>query len=325
MKVSIAMATYNGERYLSEQLHSFLEQERLPDELVVSDDCSTDRTELIIKEFAEEAPFKVVYAQNRKNLGYCGNFNAALELTTGDLVFLSDQDDVWLPSKISRAILVSEMNPDALLIMSDAELVDSSLNKVGLTKLGQIESAGLGENEFVMGCCCVFRRALLDIVLPIPSAYESHDEWLVRFAIGLNGRVIDKSVQQLYRRHGSNESEFIANRTTKITILDVLFSRFRKAFFNDKKSLYEKELAKQKMFLSGVSRAALSPASNLTEAVGALEGVVKEELVRLQYRIGIRDSHMILRLHKVIRDVVLGRYRCYDRAGIEIIKDIIGS
>jgi glycosyltransferase involved in cell wall biosynthesis len=325
MKISIAMATYNGEQYLSEQLESFLKQDRLPDEVIVSDDCSTDRTELIIKRFAKRAPFDVIYTQNKINLGYCGNFNAAIERTTGDLVFLSDQDDVWLPSKISRVLQVSESNPNALLIMNDAELVDASLCKVGLTKLGQIESAGLGGNEFVMGCCCAFRRALLDIALPIPSAYESHDEWLVRFAIGLNRRVIDRTVQQLYRRHDNNESGFIANRTTKITSLDTFFSRFRKAIFEDKKSMYEKELAKQEMFLNGVSRAVLLPTKDLAESVVRLESIAKDELVRLLYRKNIRNSKLIFRLYKVIRSIVLGRYKYYDRAGIEAIKDILGS
>lgn len=76
-------------------------QTRLPDELIITDDCSTDNIEEIVKEFAETAPFTVVFHRNEKNLGYCGNFNAALMKTIGDLVFLSDQDDVWFPEKLN--------------------------------------------------------------------------------------------------------------------------------------------------------------------------------------------------------------------------------
>ena len=99
LRISIAMSTYNGGKYLQEQLDSFLAQTSLPDELVITDDCSTDNTLEIIQAFAAMAPFEVRWEQNEKNLGYTGNFNQALMKTTGDLVFLSDQDDVWFPEK----------------------------------------------------------------------------------------------------------------------------------------------------------------------------------------------------------------------------------
>ena len=120
MKISIAMATYNGARYLRAQLQSFVDQTRQPDELIIKDDCSTDGTETIVREFGKTAPFKVEFHRNQQNLGYCGNFNAALMRATGDLVFLSDQDDVWFPEKIEHMIGVAERHPEALVVMNDA-------------------------------------------------------------------------------------------------------------------------------------------------------------------------------------------------------------
>ena len=93
MRVTIALATYNGERYLQEQLDSFLAQTRLPDELIVVDDKSTDGTLNILRQFADSAPFSVRWFQNDNNLGYCGNFNQVLLRVDSDIVFLSDQDD----------------------------------------------------------------------------------------------------------------------------------------------------------------------------------------------------------------------------------------
>jgi len=211
------MATYNGAQYLQEQLQSFVDQTRQPDELIITDDCSTDRTESIVREFAKTAPFIVDFYRNEKNLGYCGNFNAALMKTTGDLVFLSDQDDVWFPEKIEKIMDVAELAPYALVVMNDAALTDGGLNEVGLTKIGQIRSAGFNMSNFVMGCCSAVRRELLDICLPIPVGYKAHDSWILGFAENLNAKVVDETTLQYYRRHESNESQFIANRTIKVS------------------------------------------------------------------------------------------------------------
>ncbi len=216
-KISIALATYNGASYLREQLDSFLAQTRLPDELVVSDDGSHDNTLTIVKAFQKNAPFEVVLLQNEVNVGYSGNFNRALMRTTGDLVFLSDQDDVWFPDKIERMVSEAGQHTDSLVIMNDAALTDAYLNDSGLTKLGQIRSAGLSDSTFVMGCCAVVKRDLLDICLPIDARYKSHDKWIVLFADGMGRKRIISEVLQSYRRHGSNESNLAVNRTVKFT------------------------------------------------------------------------------------------------------------
>jgi len=108
LKVSIALATWNGEAFLREQLESYLHQSRLPDELVVSDDNSRDGTMEILCEFARQAPFPVKISRNQQRLGYAKNFEKAIETCSGDVILLSDQDDIWLPGHIERLVMPFE-------------------------------------------------------------------------------------------------------------------------------------------------------------------------------------------------------------------------
>src|SRR3954454_9678676 len=97
MKVSVALASYNGARFIDEQLASLAAQTRPPDELVVCDDGSTDDTLDHVERFAATAPFEVRIVRNAENLGFSGNFQRVLALVRGDIVFICDQDDIWYP------------------------------------------------------------------------------------------------------------------------------------------------------------------------------------------------------------------------------------
>jgi glycosyltransferase involved in cell wall biosynthesis len=151
MKISIAMATFNGAKYLGEQLETFISQERTPEELVVCDDSSTDATLSILEEFKCRAPFEVIVVKNDQNLGFTKNFEKALSICTGDLIFLSDQDDYWFPNKVSAVEKAFLENPDKSLVIHNGELADGNLVSHGMTKLGQIV-AGYGSNDsFITG------------------------------------------------------------------------------------------------------------------------------------------------------------------------------
>lgn len=217
MKISVAMATYEGAAYLEEQLKSLALQEKLPDELIVTDDCSSDASVEIVHRFAKAAPFPVRLQINERRLGYCQNFCRALSLSTGDLIFLCDQDDVWLPKKISKIYSVFENDRRVNVVMNDAEFVTADLRPIGITKRSQIRSAGLTDDYFIMGCCAAIRREFLDLLLPIPESQQAHDSWLLQFAIRLNCREIVPDVLQYYRRHGSNESKIFLNSTRKVS------------------------------------------------------------------------------------------------------------
>ena len=324
MKISIALASYNGSNFLEEQLNSFLKQTKLPDELVITDDCSTDNTEDIILEFAKTAPFKVIYSRNKENLGYCKNFNEAIMKTSGDLVFLSDQDDIWFPNKIEYILQVAKENPDTLLIMNDTELTDSSLNKTSLTKIGQIESAGLPITSFIMGCCCAIRRDLLDICMPIDPEYKAHDNWLVTFGYGLDSVIVERKVLQLYRRHESNVSQFIVNRTEKITRFKFITNELKNLFNKNRKNNFKNSGA-QLLFIDKAIDKAIDRAYEKPNIFLKLEIFKKnfhKSLVSYNYRSFIREHGLIIRTILVLNSYRKGRYRSKNGL-ISMLRDII--
>ncbi len=206
VKVSIALATYNGARFLPDQLNSFLVQERMPDELLVSDDASTDDTLAVLSSFARSAPFPVRISVNPATLGFVKNFATALSLSDADVIFMSDQDDVWLGSKIATVLAAAERHPDKLLFVNDAELVGEDLSPTGLTIFGQKNTQPGAARSSTYGCCFALRRELLEYVLPIPDGYEFHDKWIAHLSQDLGViHVIDRPLQ-VYRRHSANAS-----------------------------------------------------------------------------------------------------------------------
>lgn len=317
------MATYNGAQYIQEQLQSFVGQTRQPDELIITDDCSTDQTEAIVREFAKTAPFIVEFHRNEKNLGYCGNFNAALMKTTGDLVFLSDQDDVWFPEKIEHMISVAERNPQALVVMNDAALTDVELNEVGLTKVGQIRSAGFTMDNFVMGCCCGIRRELLDFCMPIPAGINGHDNWIVDFADALNSKVVDDRVLQYYRRHESNESQFIANRTTRVTPRQAFIHSVKKLFEGDVREREEAQIAQQQVMIEGIQRVqAVAPQkyhANLEHMLETAEAAANS----FELRVRVREKWLLPRMAATLGLLLKGGYR--NTSGVKaVLRDLVG-
>ena len=295
------MATYNGEKYLQEQLDSFVQQTRQPNELVITDDCSTDDTLSIIAEFADTAPFAVSWEQNEKNLGYTGNFNQALMKTTGDLVFLSDQDDVWFPDKLARMERYALDDPNALVVMNDAALTDSELNDTGLTKQGQIASGGMTHSSFVMGCCAVVRRELLDACLPIPTHYKGHDGWIVKMAEGVGRKRVVSDVLQWYRRHDENESQFIANRTTKVTRGMAFRRTLMNAFLgNDPHKQLSTATDQARCFLEGVRGASTRAVEPLSAALSKYAVELEARLMAAEQRRMVRAKPRLARLPAIV-------------------------
>lgn len=216
------MATYNGEAYLREQLDSLARQTYLPDELIVTDDGSTDDTIEILKAFAGSAPFVVEIVRNAENLGFAKNFEKALTLCSGDIVFLCDQDDIWATGKIARVVAVFEANPDVMMVINDAYLVDEANNWLGHTQLGVIRRSGVGDHSFITGCCSAHRRQFLDLVLPIGDNVE-HDLWLNRAAHAAGVSMVISEPLQNFRRHGQNSSNWPMSKA-KQTAVDAVAS-----------------------------------------------------------------------------------------------------
>ncbi len=216
-RLSIAMATFNGAQFIREQLDSFGRQTRLPDELVVTDDASTDQTAEIVEEFARSAPFSVSLHRNPENLGFVQNFERALSLCSGDIIFLSDQDDVWNDDKLAVIESRFAQEPATQVIINDALLVDAALKSQGNTQLANIRRAGGSERSFFTGCCSAHRRGWQDLALPLPENARAHDWWINTLAIELGCATHIEDVLQSFRRHDSNASGWILSDPTGVS------------------------------------------------------------------------------------------------------------
>ena len=198
--ISVAMATYNGEKYLQQQLDSIAAQTVLPDELVVCDDCSTDRTIEILENFKNKVNFDVLILRNEVNSGYVKNFARVISEAKGDYVFMCDQDDSWFPNKIEVVLKTFEENPKAQLVAHNAMCTDADLKPLGKTLFEFDVSRGLRYGSAIHGFVTCARRSYLNYMLPIPYCY-SFDRWLSLPAHELKIRYELDTVLGYYRRH----------------------------------------------------------------------------------------------------------------------------
>lgn len=198
------MATYNGGRWLGVQLDSFARQTRLPDELVITDDGSTDDTAAVVAAFAATAPFPVRFVPNPARLGFNGNFARAIGLTSGDVVFISDQDDAWYPDKIERVAALMAATPGCLCVVNDQAIADGEGRETGGTVLGNVRAMGRPDGWYGPGCCTAFSRALMPVLEPMPGDVVQYDHWVNALADAMGARRILEAPLQMYRRHGGN-------------------------------------------------------------------------------------------------------------------------
>lgn len=208
MKVSVAMAVYNGEKYIKEQVDSILVQLKPDDELIVSvDKCTDNSVEILQSIQANDCRLRVF--NNPYTPGVVKNFQNAVELCTGDIIFYSDQDDVWMPNKIELVKREFEDKKVAAVI-HDASLTDSTLNVTAPSTFklrGGVRTTFFG--NFVrlsyIGCCMAFRAAYKGVVVPIPTIYRSHDWWTgCLLACGKTKMVVIDKPLILHRSHDNN-------------------------------------------------------------------------------------------------------------------------
>lgn len=206
--VSVALATYNGAAFIAAQLDSILPQLGEDDQIVVVDDGSTDET---VDRIARYADRRIEIFPNATNQGVLASFERALAAARHEIVFLCDQDDVWLPGKVDAVCARFTSDPRVLLVLSDAEVIDDGgriLERSFMALRGGFRAgfgATLVRNRY-LGCTMAMRRRLLGWALPIPRDVPMHDMWLGSLA-ALLGRVefIDRALVQ-YRRHAGNAS-----------------------------------------------------------------------------------------------------------------------
>ncbi len=211
--VSIAMATYNGGRFLREQLQSLLDQDYPNIEVVISDDGSSDDTERIVKEF-QSSDSRIVFYKNQGEHGFRANFAHALQYCSGAFLALSDQDDVWMHNKISRLMKYSA---DHTLVYHNSLFVDEQLNSLNRTVMDKVNPfSGHGAKVFlqfncISGHACLFKRELLSKLLPFPDA-RFHDWWASFVAASAGKLLYVPEILVHYRQHSTTKTDILKRK-----------------------------------------------------------------------------------------------------------------
>jgi glycosyltransferase involved in cell wall biosynthesis len=326
MKISVALCTFNGERYLFEQLASIEAQTVLPDELVIFDDCSADSTIDILNNFKKNSRIKTFINVNPTRKGVVGNFQNAIELCSGDVIFLSDQDDIWALNKVEVFLKIFASTPSCGYVFSDANLIDPSRNylskglwesvgfddrKVDLYSASNQLDVLLKGGHFVYGMTLAFRGEFKKYINPINSTSKelTHDTWIALFlsAIGSNGVAINERLVD-YRQHQSQVVGAGKERN--------LFQRIE--------------------YLLGPNKQVGNDyISALQELLGRLEAVrytfpvsysilsLREKIKHLERRMSITSSSMPKRAVLIAEEIWSGRYKRYSNNFRTALKDLL--
>lgn len=223
--ISVAIATYNGERFVKKQLESILNQDLAVDEVIICDDCSTDKTADICRRFIEEKGLKTWhFFENEENMGYCLNFYGAIEKCSGDVIFLADQDDEWHKDKTQKMMSCLKENPDIAVLSSRYNVIDAASEKLensGVAYLGGNfdNSVEYVTAESQIGCSYIrgfslcFKKEIKPLIKPIDlKSLLSHD-WFICMIGSITAKTaILNTVLTDYRYHEDNVSLLAGER-----------------------------------------------------------------------------------------------------------------
>ncbi|MBM7504179.1 glycosyltransferase family 2 protein [Agromyces aurantiacus] len=320
-RVSVALGTHNGARFLGEQLGSILAQTHPVREIVLSDDASTDET-VALAERAVDAhraaggDVELRVLRNRPALGVTANFEQALRASTGDLVALADQDDVWRPDRVARAVEAFRSRPEVQLVASDAVLVDAEGEDLGSTlfaTLGvddalrrRIDGPGafdeLLRRNLLTGATMMVRRELVDRAEPFPASWV-HDEWLAVVASVTGGIAVLPDRLIGYRQHGANQ----------IGVTELGWSG-RLAKLREPRGVRNARLLARAGDLAA-RLPAIAPDPSVAER---LDGKLDHERVRS----GLPRARL-RRAAPVLREWRTGRYRSYGLGAQDVLRDLV--
>ncbi|QAU33635.1 glycosyltransferase family 2 protein [Janthinobacterium sp. 17J80-10] len=319
MKISVALCTYNGSRYLHSQLESIAAQSRLPDELVICDDASTDKTVEIISGFSQRVPFPVRLQVNPVNLGSTANFQQAILMCTGDIVVLSDQDDIWLPSKLSLMEQAFDKDEAVGAVFSDATLVDENLQPWGRTMWEHVGFTSGSQEKWtrgqrldvllkhvvVTGATLAFRSRYRELLLPIPTKWI-HDAWTALLISACAKVELIREPQILYRQHMQNQ---IGARRAH------LFARITEALNLNRANYYGDEIAR---YSCAKQRLAQFPEVISPQSLSQLDA----KLGHLRYRASL-PKWRLLRLPFILVELLKLGYCKYSFGWQVAIKDLL--
>ena len=320
LEVSVALCTYNGERFIDEQLASIFSQDPLPSELVVSDDASTDSTVRRVHQMIEErAPrsLRCTVIAGDVQLGVTANFQRAVTACSGDLVVLSDQDDVWHPDRLRRALREFECDPDLLFLNGDARLVDQDGVPLGHSlfdalrvrerELGRIDEGDafsvLLKRNLATGAASAFRRSLVDRAVPFPAEWV-HDEWLAIMAAAIGRLATDRSELIDYRQHSKNEIG--ARRATVLSLLSRLMEPSPGRYA---------ALARRSVILA-----------DRLEALGVGAALIDAARGKARFESGreLLPENRVLRIPRIVRGLMSGDYARFASQGrVDTLRDLL--
>lgn len=320
LRVSVALCTYNGARFIEEQLRSLAGQSRLPDELVVCDDGSNDATLEIVSRFAGRAPFEVSYCRNERRLGVTKNFERAITRCTGEVIFLCDQDDVWLPEKIRTMAQAFESDDSVGLVFTDAVTTDSRLAPLGYTMW---EAVGLTpererrinegqaldilvRRNVVTGATLALRAGLRDQILPIPAS-SFHDEWMAAVGAMHASVLAIRTPFILYRQHDAN----VIGAARKSLLAEMRFMLRRTPEWLDADTERVRCLLQKMREAGGCT------------ATGRQLAELERRLRHLESRRAIYDVPHWRRIPLVVREVLSGGYPLYSRGLKSALLDLV--
>ena len=330
MKLSIAMCTFNGEKYLREQLASLAAQSRRPDELIVCDDGSTDDTTAIIEQFKKGAPFPVSLQINSTNLGSTKNFEQAVRMCTGDLIFFCDQDDVWQPEKLQRLEEEFQNHKSSGLLFSDGDVVDGELQSLGrsvweLIRFGPAEQRqvrrGLAfdvllDHNVATGAALGFRAEFRELMVPFPDdlthdgAPVLHDWWAALMVAAVaDVSFIDERLFK-YRQHSGQQLGVLsALETTAQTEEGVAAAASRRNEYDDE--IHYLKTVRQR--LTEVAKFDVNP-----QALARLDA----QLAHLETRAQM-PANRLRRAPAVLGELLKRRYHLYSNGFSSAAKDLL--
>jgi glycosyltransferase involved in cell wall biosynthesis len=310
-KVSVALATCNGAKFLAAQLESIAAQTLLPEELVVSDDASGDDTIEQLEHFSRRSPFPVHLLSTDMRQGVLKNFSRAIKACAGEIIALADQDDVWRADKLEKLVTATDA-PATLAAFSDAEVVDERLVPLGYSMWTRVRFGALEQQRFlngtafsillkhhvVTGATLAFKAHLRDRALPIPEDWP-HDAWIALIAAAQGELVAIPEKLVAYRQHAGN---VVGGRRRG------LFAETRAALALDRDTWYRTEIGKWRELASRLGNSA--------------PGALAEKIAHLEVRAGL-PSERWRRLPSVMGEVFSGSYARYARnwgsVGIDLI------
>ena len=243
-KITVCMATYNGEKYIGQQIESILTQLEIDDELVIIDDVSSDGTAVYVKNICDK---RIRLVENKMNIGITASFEKALILSKGNIIFLCDQDDIWFDNKIEKIKgvfnedSVDIVQHDAVIVNNDMEIIRSSFKDLRNAGPGVIKN--IISNTY-LGCGMALRRSVIDKCLPIPKQKGYHDRWIgiVSEIQGCKAVFIDEPLMYYVRHEGTGSN--LKRRNLWVIIVDrinliksIICFFIKKFFFRRKATL----------------------------------------------------------------------------------------